>query len=151
MTTTSPWFDGFTTQRIGTSGAEIFVRTGGTVGAPPLLLLHGFPQTHVMWHRVAQQLQHDYRLMMPDLRGYGDSSHAPGLPDHSNYSKRAMAQDMAEVMTALGHDRFYLCCHDRAANQRRQNAILDRPPVVPHLGHPARIMFHRCRGVTLAA
>lgn len=110
---TAPWFEGFDTHRITTSGAEIFVRTGGTVGAPPLLLLHGFPQTHALWHRVAQQLARDYFLVLPDLRGYGDSSHAPGLPDHSNYSKRAMAQDMAEVITALGHDSFYLCGHDR--------------------------------------
>ncbi|MCI5070499.1 MAG: alpha/beta hydrolase [Acidovorax sp.] len=88
-----------------------------------MLLLHGFPQTHVMWHRVAQQLQHDYRLVMPDLRGYGDSSHAPGLPDHSNYSKRAMAQDMAEVMTALGHDRFYLCGHDRGGRVAHRLAL----------------------------
>ena len=92
MTTTPSWFDGFATQRITTSGAEIFVRTGGTVGAPPLLLLHGFPQTHALWHRVAQQLARDYFLVLPDLRGYGDSSHAPGLADHSNYSKRAMAR-----------------------------------------------------------
>ena len=85
MTTKPSWFDGFATRRISTSGAEIFVRTGGTVGAPPLLLLHGFPQTHALWHRVAQQLARDYCLVLPDLRGYGDSSHAPGLPDHSNY------------------------------------------------------------------
>eukprot|EP01036_Dinobryon_divergens_P040670 gene40670-53796_t len=100
--TPSPWFEGFTPHRIATTGAEIFVRTGGTVGAPPLLLLHGFPQTHALWHRVAQQLQKDFFIVMPDLRGYGDSSHAPGLPDHSNYSKRALAQDMVALMDALG-------------------------------------------------
>ncbi|MBT9440906.1 MAG: alpha/beta hydrolase, partial [Acidovorax sp.] len=121
---TSPtWFEGFTTQRITTAGAEIFVRTGGTVDAPPLLLLHGFPQTHALWHRVAQQLARDYFLVLPDLRGYGDSSHAPGLPDHNNYSKRAMAQDMAEVMTALGHDHFFLCGHDRGGRVAHRLAL----------------------------
>ena len=123
MTTTPSWFDGFATQRITTSGAEIFVRTGGTVGAPPLLLLHGFPQTHALWHRVVQQLARDYCLVLPDLRGYGDSSHAPGLPDHSNYSKRALAQDMAEVMTTLGHDTFYLCGHDRGGRVAHRLAL----------------------------
>ena len=123
MTTTPSWFDGFAAQHITTSGAKIFVRTGGTVGAPPLLLLHGFPQTHAMWHRVAQQLARDYFLVLPDLRGYGDSSHAPGLPDHSNYSKSAMAQDMAEVMTALGHDTFYLCGHDRGGRVAHRLAL----------------------------
>ena len=68
MTTTPSWFDGFAAQHITTSGARIFVRTGGTVGAPPLLLLHGFPQTHALWHRVAQQLARDYCLVLPDLR-----------------------------------------------------------------------------------
>lgn len=111
MTTTPSWFDGFAAQHITTSGAG-FLYALAALCALPLLLLHGFPQTHAMWHRVAQQLARDYLLVLPDLRGYGDSSHAP-LPDHSNYSKRAMAQDMAEVMTMLGHDTFYLCGHDR--------------------------------------
>jgi haloacetate dehalogenase len=66
-----------------------------------------------MWHRVAQLLQNDYWLVMPDLRGYGDASHALGLPDHSNYSKRAMAQDLAALMTHLGLERFHVCGHDR--------------------------------------
>jgi haloacetate dehalogenase len=66
-----------------------------------------------MWHRVAQQLQNDYWLVMPDLRGYGDASHALGLPDHSNYSKRAMAQDLAALMSHLGLERFHVCGHDR--------------------------------------
>ena len=77
MTTASPWFEGFTPHRIATTGAEIFVRTGGAVDAPPLLLLHGFPQTHALWHRVAQQLARDYFLVLPDLRGYGDSAAGP--------------------------------------------------------------------------
>lgn len=132
MPAAHPWFDGFTAQRITTTGAEIFVRTGGTAGAPPLLLLHGFPQTHVMWHRVAQQLAQDFCLVIPDLRGYGDSSHAPGLPDHRNYSKRAMAQDLAEVMTALGHEHFALCGHDRGGRVAHRLA-LDHAARVSHL------------------
>lgn len=127
-----PWFDGFTSHRIRTSGGEIALHTGGTPDAPPLLLLHGFPQTHVMWHRVAQRLQADFCLVLPDLRGYGDSSHAPGLPDHSNYSKRALAQDMAEVMTQLGHDRFALCGHDRGGRVAHRLA-LDHAPRVTRL------------------
>ena len=120
---TTAWFDGFDSHRITTSGAEIFVRTGGTPGRPALLLLHGFPQTHALWHRVAQQLAGDYQLVLPDLRGYGDSSLAPGAPQHTNYSKRAMALDMAEVMTALGHERFYLCGHDRGGRVAHRLAL----------------------------
>lgn len=120
---TTAWFDGFDSHSITTSGAEIFVRTGGTPGRPALLLLHGFPQTHALWHRVAQQLAGDYQLVLPDLRGYGDSSLAPGAPQHANYSKRAMAQDMAEVMTALGHERFYLCGHDRGGRVAHRLAL----------------------------
>ena len=71
--------------------------TGGS--GPPVLLLHGYPETHAMWHKVAPALARDYTVVCADLRGYGDSSKPKGLPDHSNYSKRAMAQDMAEVMT----------------------------------------------------
>jgi haloacetate dehalogenase len=117
------WFDGFDTKHINTSNAGIFVRTGGKRDASPLLLLHGFPQTHVMWHRVAQQLKDHFFLVIPDLRGYGDSSHAPGLPDHSNYSKRAMALDMAEVMTTLGFEQFFVCGHDRGARVSHRLAL----------------------------
>jgi haloacetate dehalogenase len=80
---------------------------------PPLLLLHGYPQTHSMWHRVAPDLARDHCVVCPDLRGYGDSSKPRGLPDHGNYSKRAMAQDMVETMRALGHERFHVVGHDR--------------------------------------
>ena len=114
------WFDEFEQRSFEVNGATINARTSktapgalGSVPKPALLLLHGFPQSHVMWHRVAQQLANDYFLVMPDLRGYGDSSKTPGLPDHSNYSKRNMAHDMALVMDALGIDKFYLCGHDR--------------------------------------
>lgn len=98
------WFQGFESRSFALKESEAFARFGGDRSKPALLLLHGFPQTHVLWHRVAQQLQQDFFIVMPDLRGYGDSSHAPGLSDHSNYSKRAMAQDAVDVMGALGVD-----------------------------------------------
>jgi haloacetate dehalogenase len=104
-------FPGFTVRKIRTSGATINVRSMGE--GEPLLLLHGYPQTHAMWHKVAPDLARDYSVVCPDLRGYGDSSKPKGLPDHSNYSKRAMALDMAEVMSALGHERFHVVGHDR--------------------------------------
>jgi haloacetate dehalogenase len=107
------WFDGFTAQRFNVNGVEIFARFGGNRSKPALLLLHGFPQSHVLWHRVAQQLQHDYFLVMPDLRGYGDSSKPQAKPEHVQASKREMAKDMVDVMTTLNIDQFYLCGHDR--------------------------------------
>ena len=106
-------FPGFERKRVRTSGATINLVTGGE--GPPLLLLHGYPETHAMWHKLAPDLARDYTVVCPDLRGYGDSSKPKGLPDHSNYSKRAMAQDMAEVMQKLGHRRFQLVGHDRGA------------------------------------
>jgi haloacetate dehalogenase len=104
-------FRGFSRKRIATTGARINVVWGGE--GPPVLLLHGYPETHAMWHKVAPALARDYTVVCPDLRGYGDSSKPRGLPDHSNYSKRAMAKDMVEVMRALGHERFHLVGHDR--------------------------------------
>jgi haloacetate dehalogenase len=104
-------FEGFATRHVRTSGAEIMVRLAGE--GPPLLLLHGYPQTHVAWHRVAPRLKDHFSLVVPDLRGYG-SSRGP-TPDeaHENYSKRAMAQDMVEVMEELGQSRFAIVGHDR--------------------------------------
>jgi haloacetate dehalogenase len=107
------WFDNFDHHQTVLNGVAMRYRVGGNPKGKPLLLVHGAPQTHVMWHRVAQLLQNDYWLVMPDLRGYGDASHALGLPDHSNYSKRAMAQDLAALMTHLGLRRFHVCGHDR--------------------------------------
>jgi haloacetate dehalogenase len=104
-------FPGFAQRRLRTRGATINLVAGGN--GPPVLLLHGYPQTHVMWHKVAPQLARDYAVVCPDLRGYGDSSKPRGLPDHANYSKRAMASDMVEVMRALGHERFHVVGHDR--------------------------------------
>jgi haloacetate dehalogenase len=104
-------FPGFRQRKVRTSGATINLVHGGK--GPPVLLLHGYPETHAMWHKVAPALARDYTVVCADLRGYGDSSKPAGLPDHSNYSKRAMARDMAQVMTALGHPRFHLVGHDR--------------------------------------
>ena len=106
-------FPGFVQRKLRTSGATINLVLGGE--GPPLLLLHGYPQTHVMWHKVAPQLARDYTVVCPDLRGYGDSSKPKGLPDHSNYSKRAMALDMVEVMESLGFVAFHVVGHDRGA------------------------------------
>jgi haloacetate dehalogenase len=105
------FFPDFISRKIRTRGATINLRTGGK--GDPVLLLHGYPETHVMWHKVAPALARDYAVVCADLRGYGDSSKPKGLPDHSNYSKRALALDMAEVMTALGHERFHVVGHDR--------------------------------------
>src|SRR5919204_3071983 len=104
-------FPGFAERRVRTSGALINLVTGGE--GSPVLLLHGYPETHAMWHKVAPELARDYTVVCPDLRGYGDSSKPKGLPDHSNYSKRAMALDMVEVMRALGHESFHVVGHDR--------------------------------------
>jgi len=119
------WFDGFESRRFNVNGVEIFARvpTAPRDARPALLLLHGFPQTHVMWHRVAQQLQNDFWIVMPDLRGYGDSAKPAGLPDHSNYSKRTVAQDMVDVMDLLGVQRFFLCGHDRGARVAHRLAL----------------------------
>ena len=121
------WFDGFESRSFEVNGASINARfsqlTPGDAKRPALLLLHGFPQSHVMWHRVAQRLAKDYFLVMPDLRGYGDSSKTPGLPDHSNYSKHNMARDMVLVMDALGVDQFYLCGHDRGGRVAHRLAL----------------------------
>jgi haloacetate dehalogenase len=104
-------FPGFESRRIRASGATIHVKVGGD--GPPLLLLHGYPQTHAMWHKVAPALARDYTVVCADLRGYGDSSKPRGVPGHGNYSKRAMALDMVEVMEALGFLQFHLVGHDR--------------------------------------
>jgi haloacetate dehalogenase len=104
-------FPGFTQRKIRTSGASINLVLGGE--GPPVLLLHGYPQTHAMWHKVAPQLARDYTVICADLRGYGDSSKPRGVPGHANYSKRAMALDMAEAMEKLGFARFHVVGHDR--------------------------------------
>lgn len=114
-------FPGFRLLDVATSGARIRVRTGGE--GPPLLLLHGYPQTHALWHKVAGRLKDRFTLVCADLRGYGDSGKPPTDAEHAPYSKRAMAQDMAEVMTALGHRRFFVGAHDRGARVTHRLAL----------------------------
>ncbi len=104
-------FEGFERHTVKTSETEIVARIGGK--GPALLLLHGYPQTHVMWHKVAPVLAEHFTVVTPDLRGYGDSGKPDGGPDHVAYSKRSMAQDKREVMQHFGLDRFHVVGHDR--------------------------------------
>ncbi len=104
-------FEGFRLETIDTGEATVRVRHGGS--GPPLLLLHGHPQTHLMWHRVAPMLARDFTVVASDLRGYGDSSKPPTTSDHEPYSKRAMARDQVALMRQLGFERFYVAGHDR--------------------------------------
>ncbi|MBV8772269.1 MAG: alpha/beta hydrolase, partial [Deltaproteobacteria bacterium] len=117
-------FEGFTRERIKTSGAEIALVRGGS-GAP-LLLVHGYPQTHVMWHKVAPSLARQFTVIAPDLRGYGASSKPPTDKEHLPYSKREMARDLVEVMAALGHAQFNIAGHDRGGRVTYRLA-LDHP------------------------
>lgn len=123
----STWFDGFEKRQFNVNGVVVCARFSASwleqMDKPVLVLLHGFPQTHVMWHRVAKALKNHYRLVLPDLRGYGDSSHAAGLPDHSNYSKRAMAQDVVGLLDQLNVDQFYVCGHDRGGRVAHRLAL----------------------------
>jgi haloacetate dehalogenase len=117
-------FEGFGQADIEVPGARIHLRHGGA--GPPLLLLHGNPLTHVMWHKIAPRLAEEFTVVAADLRGYGDSSKPPGGEDHSGYSFRAMANDQVEVMKALGFERFLVCGHDRGARAAHRMA-LDHP------------------------
>jgi haloacetate dehalogenase len=107
------YFPGFARRRIATSGADINLVTGGS--GLPLLLLHGYPQTHLMWRKLAPRLAADFTVVVPDLRGYGDSSKPPAGADNAGYSKRALALDQVETMAALGFERFAVAGHDRGA------------------------------------
>jgi haloacetate dehalogenase len=109
-----PLFPGFQTHRIQTpDGPCIHASVGGE--GPPLLLLHGHPQTSAIWHKVAPVLAQHFTLVLADLRGYGDSAKPPGDPDHNTYSKRTLAADMVAVMRHLGHATFSVMAHDRGA------------------------------------
>src|ERR1700733_14941275 len=118
------YFPGFKHLNMATSGAIIRLRHGGS--GPPLLLLHGNPQNHVAWHRVAAQLAQRYHVILPDLRGYGDSSLPAAGPDNVNYSFRAMAQDVVEIMDQLGHERFFVAGVDRGGRVAHR-LCLDQP------------------------
>lgn len=123
-------FPQFESKLMEVNGVQIMVRMGGT-GAP-LLLLHGHPQTHAIWHRVASQLTKSHTVVMTDLRGYGDSSKPQGDPDHSNYAKRTMALDQLAVMQQLGFRTFDVLAHDRGARVAHRMA-LDHPQSVSRL------------------
>ena len=121
-------FTGFEQLRLQTRGEAINLVRGGD--GPPLLLLHGHPQTHAIWHKVAGALAERFTVVATDLRGYGDSGKPQGLPDHSNYTKRALAQDQVEVMAALGFDTFRILAHDRGARVAHRLAM----------DHPGRVL-----------
>ena len=103
--------DGFENKRISTRGTKINLKMAGS--GPPLLLLHGYPQTHVIWHKVAPELAKTHTVVVPDLRGYGDSGKPPSDSTHAAYSKRAMGEDQVEVMETLGFNEFSVVGHDR--------------------------------------
>src|SRR5215468_10006698 len=123
-------FPGFKQMRINTSGATINAVVGGS--GPPVLLLHGYPQTHVMWHKVAPGLAQRFTVVAADLRGYGDSSKPPDGTNHANYSKRAMAKDQVEVMTHLGFEKFAVVGHDKGSGVASRMS-LDYPDRVTKL------------------
>lgn len=127
----TPLFTGLTPHRVPVApGIALHALVGGM--GPPLLLLHGHPQTHAIWHRVAPTLARRFTLVLADLRGYGDSAKPPGGADHAPYSKRTMAQDMLALMTALGHPRFAVLAHDRGARVAHRLAV-DHPHAVERL------------------
>ncbi|MBI2766779.1 MAG: alpha/beta hydrolase [Chloroflexi bacterium] len=123
-------FDRFQSRDIATTGTRIYLRIGGE--GPPLLLLHGYPETGAMWHKIAPALARDFTVVIPDLRGYGRSGKPDSAPGHEPHSKRAMALDMVEVMGALGHERFALAGHDRGGRVSYRLA-LDHPGVLTRL------------------
>lgn len=123
-------FAGFDRRQVAVDGATIHFVTAGS--GPPLLLLHGYPQTHVLWHRVAPRLAEHFTVVAADLRGYGDSAKPPGGDDHAGYAKRTMAQDQVAVMEQLGFSRFAVAGHDRGARVAYRMA-LDHPGRVSRL------------------
>src|SRR5258708_10606423 len=136
-------YPGFASHWIDTAAGRIFARSGGE--GPPLLLLHGYPQTNVMWHRVAPALAAHFSLIIPDLPGYGWSDAPPSDAAHAPYTKRAMAAAMIEVMEALGHVRFRLAGHDRGGRVAyRLPPDPPRRPQPPPRLHilPPRALWH---------
>lgn len=118
---TVDFFPGFKKQKTTTSGAVINFEIGGN--GPGLLLLHGYPQTHIMWRKVAPRLSEKFTVVIPDLRGYGDSSKPAEGENHVGYSKRAMAQDQVEVMESLGFKKFAVVGHDRGGRVGHRMAL----------------------------
>lgn len=126
-----PLFPGFETDRVAIDGGQVFVRMGGPETGAPLLLLHGFPETGAMWAPVAARLAAEgrFRLIAPDLPGYGESALAAGESSPERMSKRRLAADMVALMAALGHQRFDLAGHDRGARVAYRMAF-DHPGAV---------------------
>ena len=125
------FFPGFELRRVSVGGLNLNVRLGGSGAA--LLLLHGFPQTHVVWHKVAPELARHFTVVCPDLKGYGDSDAPAPTADADNYSKRVMGEEMLALMQALGHRRFAVAGHDRGARIAYRLA-LDHPEALTRLG-----------------
>ena len=125
-------FPGFRRELVRTPGADIHAVVGPKRAGPALLLLHGYPQTHAIWHKVAPRLSERFNLVATDLRGYGDSGKPPTDERHEPYSKREMARDQVEVMHSLGHDRFLLVGHDRGGRVAHRLAA-DHPNAVTKL------------------
>ena len=123
-------FEGFELSMVDIGEVVLRVRYGGN--GPPLLLLHGHPQTHVMWHKIAPRLAEDFMVVAADLRGYGKSSKPPSTPDHTPYSKRVMALDQITLMRQLGFERFHVVGHDRGGRVAYRMA-LDHPEQVERL------------------
>ena len=120
-------FPGFASRSVPTERGEVFARVGGT--GPPLLLLHGYPQTHVMWHAAAPMLAGRFTLVVADLPGYGASFRPAPAPDHAPHSKRALATDLVELMSALGHEQFFVAGHDRGGRVAYRMALDHRDRV----------------------
>ncbi len=136
-------FEGFTASKIQTSGALIHTLRAGS--GSPVLLLHGYPQTHVLWHKIAPKLAQKYTVIATDLRGYGDSSRPADGENHFGYSKRAMARDQVEVMHHFGFDRFAVIGHDRGGRVAHRMALdhADRVTKVAVLDIvPTHKLFH---------
>lgn len=123
-------FDSFERRVVDIDGTDIACVVGGS--GPPLLMLHGFPQTKVMWARVAPELARDFTVVCADLRGYGDSAKPRSLPDRSNYSFRTFAADQVGLMKRLGFERFHVVGHDRGGRTAHRMA-LDHPAAVQTL------------------
>jgi haloacetate dehalogenase len=115
------FFEGFSLEYAEVRGQRIRLRRGGE--GPPLLLLHGNPQTHAMWHKLAPLLAKRFTCYLPDIRGYGFSSKPPASPDSAAYAKREYAADLAALMTHYGHERFRVVSHDRGARVAHRLAL----------------------------